>query len=131
MAKRTLPRYEKTLAASRDGRTNINTKEFFTDAILGELEQIAITATDSTSFVGTKKWIKCVKTVQRNQHQIILRTFIMRAYGLALIATFTAIFLQGAGVLHLDGKLLFALATATFGQIGGLVAIAVKDVFKS
>lgn len=75
-----------------------------------------------------KEWVSAVHLGL--QQQVV--TFLLWMYGFLLVSTVAIIFLQGFNVrgFHLDLKFLMWLGAATIGEIGGVVILTVKAVFK-
>jgi hypothetical protein len=80
----------------------------------------------------TKDWLR--KAEQQNlELQRWWVWYVFSVYALAIIATFSAIFLHGFHLwkFSLDLTILRWLGVATVGEIGGLVYLVVKFVFKA
>jgi len=80
----------------------------------------------------TKDWIAAVTAERSLTLQERVVTFLLYAYGFLLAATMTIVFLQGFHVwgFVLDQKVLLWLGGATVGEIGGLLLLTLKAVFR-
>lgn len=80
----------------------------------------------------TQAWVETATTAShlRQQHRII--TFLLWAYGSVLTATMGIFFLQGfhAWTFELDRQVLLWLGAATVGEIGGLLLLTFRVVFR-
>lgn len=79
----------------------------------------------TTSSVTAKEWVRAT------QDRIV--TFLLVAYGSLLAATMIIFFLQGFKLwgFNLDTSILKWLGGATIGEVAGLLAIAIRRLFKS
>ena len=123
---------KKVSSLYNDGKVNLVPAERFT---AGEL--LATTNPTAACYVPSpqptfryKEWIAVAEAQQKFWNQRRLTPFVMRAYSYWSITTMLLIFLQGVGVLNLDGKVLTALAVSTVGQVGGLVTLVIKEAFR-
>ena len=76
-----------------------------------------------------KEWVSVVRV--GFQQQIV--TFLLWAYGGLLVATVSLIYLQGFHVhgFTLESRFLNWLGGATIGEIGGLLTLTFRAVFKN
>ena len=76
-----------------------------------------------------KEWV--VAAHVEFQQQIV--TFLLVAYGFLLVMTVAVLMLQGfhAWGFSLDGSLLRWLGVATIGEIGGLLLLTFRAVFRN
>jgi hypothetical protein len=79
-----------------------------------------------------KEWGDIATTQSHLHHQSQIVPFLLWAYGLFSAATFAIFFFQGfhAWGFQLDLKVLLCLAGATIGEIGGLLLLTFRLVFK-
>jgi len=79
-----------------------------------------------------KQWGEIANTQARLHHQSQIEPFLLWAYGLFSAATFAIFFLQGFHTwgFQLDIKVLLCLSGATIGEIGGLLLLTFRVVFR-
>ncbi|HZL27305.1 MAG TPA: hypothetical protein VFC39_12335 [Acidobacteriaceae bacterium] len=79
-----------------------------------------------------KQWGDIATTQAHLHHQRQIIPFLLWAYGLFSAATFAIFFLQGfhAWGFQLDLKVLLCLSGATIGEIGGLLLLTFRVVFR-
>ena len=53
--------------------------------------------------------------------------FFRRAFGITLLLTFGVVYLQGFGAIHLSDGIIYALCTATVGQLAGLFVLVLRQ----
>jgi hypothetical protein len=82
--------------------------------------------------VTTKDWVNTVTTQSHLNLQKRIIDFLLWAYGLVLAATIGIFYLQGfhARGFTIDLKVLLWLGAATIGEIGGLLLLTFRVVFK-
>jgi len=80
----------------------------------------------------TRDWVVTVTTQSHLHLQRRIITFLLSAYGFLVAATMAIFFLQGfhAWGFALDLKVLVWLGGATIGEIGGLLLLTFRVVFK-
>jgi hypothetical protein len=78
------------------------------------------------------EWGKIATTQAHIHHQGQIVPFLLWAYALFSAATFAIFFFQGFHVwgFQLDLKVLLCLAGATIGEIGGLLLLTFRLVFR-
>jgi hypothetical protein len=86
----------------------------------------------STADPPIKEWVTRVNTEATLTHQKKIVDFLLWAYGGLLVSTMLIFFLQGfkVGNFSLDSALLKWLGGATIGEIGGLLILTLKAVFR-
>jgi hypothetical protein len=91
-----------------------------------------MTYSKTTSEPPIKDWVTKVTTEAKITQQERIVRFLLRAYGGLLAATMVIYYLQGFKLWHfsLDAALLKLLVGATIGEIGGLLVLTFKAVFK-
>ena len=89
-------------------------------------------APQAPTTAAVKNWVIAVTTehIIRSQRRIIL--FLLCAYGFLLVVTMGIFVMQGLNLwgFHLDNAILKWLGAATVGEIGGLLMLTFRAVFK-
>lgn len=82
--------------------------------------------------VPLKDWVTKVTTEHTIDLQKQIVTFLIRAYGALLAASVTIFILQGfaVGGFKLSETVLKFIGSATIGEIGGLLLLTLRAVFK-
>jgi len=81
--------------------------------------------------VPIKDWVTKTTTEHTIDLQKQIVAFLLRAYGLLLIATVAIFIFQGFGLwgFKLPESVLKYIGGATIGEIGGLVTLTIRGVF--
>jgi hypothetical protein len=89
-------------------------------------------APQAPATVTTRAWVDTVTTQSHLRLQDRIINFLLWAYGLSLLTTMAIFLLQGFRLwsFSLDLKVLLWLGGATIGEIGGLLVLTFRVVFK-
>ncbi len=88
---------------------------------------------NSSTTLSNKEWVASVTATRTLTMQDRIVTFLLGAYAFLLLATMGIYFLQGFHVwgFQLDAALLHWIGAATVGEIGGLLTLTIRAVFRS
>ncbi|MGA2598866.1 MAG: hypothetical protein ABSH09_17965 [Bryobacteraceae bacterium] len=86
----------------------------------------------ATVTVSTKDWVTRATTEHTIEIQKKIVAFLIRAYGSLLLASVAIFLFQGFALwgFKLSETVLKFIGTATIGEIGGLLALTFRTVFK-